>query len=129
MVIALFGLSAACGWMISGCVHLESLGRARPGPGRAGTSPDAYLDTGCHVALDSVADRNLKRIISHVLLGVPPVVGGVLRLILVNSCQELSMALSTPGQLCSGVAPRDAAESQAFADVPGALVQIAVDRP
>src|SRR5205823_6338266 len=28
-----------------------------------------------------------------------------------------------------GMAPRDAAESQAFPDVPGALIQVAVDRP
>jgi hypothetical protein len=34
---------------------------------------------------------------------------------------------STPGQLRGGVAPRDAAERQAFPDVSGALVQVAVD--
>src|SRR5882724_8957247 len=36
--------------------------------------------------------------------------------------------LSPPGLLRRGVAPRDAAESQAFTDVPDALVHVAVDR-
>src|SRR5262245_52841344 len=36
--------------------------------------------------------------------------------------------VSTPGLLRDGVAPRDAAKSQAFPDVPGALIHVAIDR-
>src|SRR5262245_3002180 len=36
---------------------------------------------------------------------------------------------STPGLLRGGVAPRNAAERQTFPDIPGALVQVAVNGP